>query len=50
MKVLIIGSGGREHALVRQLAQSTREPELFAAPGNPGTADLAQNVDLNPLD
>jgi len=49
-KVLVIGSGGREHALVRQLAASPRQPELYAAPGNPGTAEAAVNVDLDPGD
>ncbi len=48
--VLVIGGGGREHAIVRQLAQSPREPQLFVAPGNPGTADHATNVDLDPMD
>ena len=50
MKVLVIGSGGREHALVRQLAASEQEPVLLAAPGNPGTALHARNVDLDPMD
>ena len=50
LNVLVIGSGGREHALVRQLAASPLEPVLFAAPGNPGTARHATNVDLDPLD
>lgn len=50
MKVLVIGSGGREHALVRQLAVSETEAEIFAAPGNPGTAALARNVELDPRD
>ncbi len=49
-KVLVIGSGGREHAIVRQLALSPREPVIFAAPGNPGTAAQATNVDLDPMD
>jgi phosphoribosylamine---glycine ligase len=49
-KVLVIGGGGREHALVRQLAASARRPEIFAAPGNPGTARHARNLALDPLD
>jgi phosphoribosylamine--glycine ligase len=48
--VLVIGGGGREHALVRQLAASPRKPRLFAAPGNPGTGQLARNLALDPLD
>ena len=41
MKVLIIGSGGREHALTWKLAQSPRVTKLYCAPGNAGTAQLA---------
>ncbi|QNN81978.1 phosphoribosylamine--glycine ligase [Brachybacterium sp. Z12] len=41
MKILIIGSGGREHAIIRRLASDTPAPELHAAPGNPGIAQLA---------
>lgn len=48
--ILVIGSGGREHALVRQLAASPRQPRIFAGPGNPGTAQHAVNLDLDPMD
>lgn len=48
MKVLVVGGGGREHALVWKLKQSTRVSEIFCAPGNAGTAQIAQNVDLSP--
>src|SRR5947208_2398190 len=50
MKVLLIGNGGREHALAWKLAQSPRVTQLFAAPGNPGTAQVAQNVAINVMD
>ncbi len=49
-KVLVIGSGGREHAIVRQLAVSEQEPAIFCAPGNPGTAQLASNVEIDIMD
>lgn len=44
MKILVIGSGGREHALCWKLRQSKRVKTLFCAPGNPGTARVAENV------
>ena len=44
MKVLVIGSGGREHALVWKLAQSPKAENIFAIPGNPGIAELAECV------
>lgn len=50
MKVLILGSGGREHALAWKIASSPLCQALFIAPGNPGTAGCGQNVDLEPLD
>lgn len=46
MKILVIGSGGREHALVWKIAQSPLVEKVFCAPGNPGTAQLAVNVPL----
>ena len=48
MKILVIGSGGREHALVWKLAQSPRVTKLFCAPGSDGIAELAQCVAINP--
>ncbi|MFH1654398.1 MAG: phosphoribosylamine--glycine ligase [Pseudomonadota bacterium] len=50
MKVLVIGSGGREHALAWKLAQSPKVREIFVAPGNAGTASFAKNVDINAND
>jgi phosphoribosylamine--glycine ligase len=47
MVVLIIGSGGREHALAWKLAGSSRVTELFCAPGNPGIAELADVVPIS---
>ena len=44
MKVLVVGSGGREHALSWKLAQSPHLDALYCAPGNPGTRSLARNV------
>lgn len=46
LRVLIIGSGGREHALAWKLAQSPRVEQIFVAPGNAGTAVLAQNLPI----
>ncbi|HLB34355.1 MAG: phosphoribosylamine--glycine ligase [Verrucomicrobia bacterium RIFCSPHIGHO2_12_FULL_41_10] len=46
MKLLVIGSGGREHALLWKLKQSPRVKELYAAPGNAGTEEFATNVPL----
>ena len=50
MKVLVIGSGAREHALAWKLAASPRVTALYAMPGNPGTAQVADNVPIDPMD
>ena len=46
MKVLLLGGGGREHALAWKIKQSARLEKLYIAPGNAGTAEIAENVDL----
>jgi len=50
MRVLVIGSGGREHAICWKLRQSESVEELYAAPGNPGIAELADCVPIAPDD
>jgi len=50
MKVLVVGSGGREHALVWKLAQSSKVSKIFCAPGNAGISELATNVDISAED
>ena len=47
MKVLVIGGGGREHALCWKLAQGASVDAVYCAPGNAGTSDVAQNVNLS---
>lgn len=47
MNILILGSGGREHALAWKVKQSPKCDNLFIGPGNAGTKEMAQNVDLN---
>ena len=46
MRILVVGGGGREHTLVWKIAQSTEVGRLYAAPGNPGMAQLAECVDI----
>lgn len=50
MKLLVIGSGGREHALCWKLAQSEGIEQIYCAPGNGGTVELAENVDIKAND
>ena len=50
MKVLVIGSGGREHALLYKLAESKRVSKIYCAPGNGGTANIAENINISPKD
>ncbi|GEQ84842.1 phosphoribosylamine--glycine ligase [Patiriisocius marinistellae] len=50
MNILVLGSGGREHAFAYQLAKSERCKNLFVAPGNAGTAAIATNIDLSVTD
>jgi phosphoribosylamine--glycine ligase len=47
IRVLILGSGGREHAIAWKIAQSKLLDKLFCAPGNPGTAGIAENLDID---
>ena len=50
MKILVIGSGGREHAICRALLSGEKKPQLFIAPGNPGTATCGTNIDIQASD
>ena len=50
MKLLLLGSGGREHALAWKIAQSPKIEKLFIAPGNAGTRNVGENVEVNPTD
>ena len=50
MKVLVIGSGGREHALVWKIDQSTKVQKIYCAPGNAGIKKLAECVDISATD
>ena len=50
MNILILGSGGREHAFTHKLIQSKKVTHIFVAPGNAGTQEIATNIDANPTD
>ncbi len=50
MKVLVVGSGGREHTIIWKIAQSPKVDKIYAAPGNGGISELAECVDINACD
>ncbi len=50
MKILVVGNGGREHALVWKLGNDSAKPELFCTPGNAGTAALGTNLEFGATD
>ena len=50
MKILVVGGGGREHAIVKKLSESKKRPEIYVAPGNAGTEDIATNVAISVMD
>ncbi|HET7818777.1 MAG TPA: phosphoribosylamine--glycine ligase, partial [Bacteroidia bacterium] len=50
MNVLLLGSGGREHAIAWKMAQSPKLESFFIAPGNAGTSDYGENINISPTD
>ncbi|MCM8569626.1 phosphoribosylamine--glycine ligase [Gramella jeungdoensis] len=50
MNILILGSGGREHTFAYKIAQSLKCKKLYVAPGNAGTSEIAENLEVNPID
>ena len=48
MKILIVGSGGREHAIAWKVSQSEKADKIYCAPGNAGIAEYAECVDIGP--
>ena len=50
MNILILGSGGREHSFTHKLVQSKKVTQIFVAPGNAGTQEIATNINVNPTD
>ena len=50
MKVLVVGSGGREHAIVWKLSQSPKVDKIYCAPGNAGIGQLAELVNIGAMD
>ena len=50
MKILIVGSGGREHAIAWKIAQSPKAEKIYCAPGNAGIAEYAECVDIKAME
>ena len=50
MKILVVGGGGREHAIVWKLSKSSKVSKIYCAPGNAGTSELSENVNIKPTD
>lgn len=50
MKVLVVGGGGREHAIVHKLSKSEKVDKIYCAPGNPGIEQLAETINISPMD
>ena len=50
MKILIVGSGGREHAIAAQAAKSKKVEKIYCAPGNAGIAQIAECVDIKAME
>jgi phosphoribosylamine--glycine ligase len=50
MKVLVIGSGGREHAIVRAISRPKKVSKIYCAPGNAGISELAEIVDIKVME
>ena len=47
MNILLLGSGGREHSLVKSLYESSKNKKIFCAPGNPGIEEFAKLININ---
>ena len=50
MKILVVGSGAREHTMVWKLSQSPKAGEIYVAPGNAGTAKITHNLNISATD